>query len=130
MALRLRHPGGRLVQQEHARPARKGDRDFKEPLLAVRQDRGALGHDVDKPEPFQQLGHLGRNAGAAADDAPPVAAGAVALGDGKAERFDRRQVGEQLVDLEGAGDAEPHPPVRFEVRDRRAVEQDFAARGA
>jgi len=44
---------------------------------------------------------------AAADDAATSRAGAVALGNRKAERFDRRQVGRNmLVDLEGAGDAE------------------------
>jgi hypothetical protein len=129
-SLGFRHPGGRLVEQQHARPARERHRDFQEPLLAVRQRRGALRHDIDEAEPFQQLRHLGRDAGPAADDAPPVAAGAVALGDREAERLDRRQVGEQLIDLEGAGDAEAHALVRLEPGDRRAVEQDVAARWA
>ena len=39
----------------------------------------------------------------------------MALGNREPEGFDRRQVGEQLVDLEGAGDAEPHPLVRLEI---------------
>src|SRR5262249_6546060 len=95
-----------------------------------RHARGTTGQADGKREPLQQPSRLAGTARTAADDAPPVAARAVALRDGKPERFDRRQVSEQLVDLEGAGDTELHAPMRFEVRDRRTVEQDFAARRA
>ena len=48
----------------------------------------------------------------AADDAPPVGAEAQPLGDGEPDGFERRQIGEQLVDLEGARDAALHACMR------------------
>ena len=58
VALGLGHAGGRLVEQQHPRPARKGERDFQKPLLAIGQNRGALVHHVAKPEAFDDLGDL------------------------------------------------------------------------
>ena len=126
MALVLRNAGGRLVEQQHARLAGDGDRDFEQPLLAVRQDRGALVHHVGEMELLEQRDHFIDDLRLAADDAPPVMAGAEPLGDREAERFERRQIGKQLVDLEGARDAEPHARMRAHAGDVVAVEQDLA----
>ena len=128
MALGLGHAGRRLVEQEDARPAGEGERDFEQALLAVGQHRGALGHDVGEAEALQQFADLLGDAVPGADDAPPVAARSVALGNREPQRFDRGEVGEQLVDLEGARDAELHPLVGREPGDGRAVEQDLPAR--
>src|SRR5271156_6862581 len=38
LTLRVRYAGRRLVEQQHLRPASKGERDFEEALLAVGQD--------------------------------------------------------------------------------------------
>ena len=45
------------------------------------------------------------------------------LGDREADALERGQVGEKLIDLEGARDAEAHPLVRRERGDVGAVEQ-------
>ena len=52
------HAGGRLVEQQHMRPAGEGERDFQKPLLAVGQYRGALVHDVGEAEALDDLDDL------------------------------------------------------------------------
>jgi len=58
MPLGLRDAGRRLVEQKKPRPAGKGQRDFKKPLLAVRQDGGALVHDIGEVKPFGDFDNL------------------------------------------------------------------------
>jgi hypothetical protein len=65
--------GGRLIQQQHARPGRNGERDLDQALLAVRQRR--------RP-------------------ASPVAAMPHALRHHQTDRFPRSQIRAKLIDLE------------------------------
>src|SRR5690348_6464844 len=125
----LRYAGGGLVEQEHARPAGDRKRDLEQALLAVGKDRGALVHHVAEAEALDQLGDLARDLGLAADDPPPVVAMADPLRYREAERLDRGEIGEQLVDLKRARDAEPDPRVRLEAGDVVAVEQNLAGGG-
>ena len=116
--LGLGHAGGRLVEQQHARPAGDRERDLQQALLAVgqrcrcarpsrRRDGSARGcRPIPRSRsPFEPT------------SAPPLAAELHALGDREPDGFERRQVGEQLVDLEGARDAELHALVRLEIGD-------------
>ena len=122
----LGHAGRRLVEQQHARPAGDGDGDFQQPLLAVRQHRGALVDHVGEVEALEDFDHFGNEVRPAADDAPPVEALAAPLGHRQPDGLQRRQVVEQLIDLEGAHDPQPHPLVRRAVADVLAVEQNAA----
>ncbi len=125
MALVLRHAGRRLVEQQHARLAGDRDRDLEQPLLAVRQDRGALVHHVGEMESLEQREHFVDDLGFASDNAPPVMAGADTFRYREPERLERRQIREKLIDLEGARDAEPHARMRAHVGDVAALEQDL-----
>ena len=126
MPLGFRHAGGRLVEQQHARPAGKGQRDFEQALLAVGQGRGALMHDVGQSEALDDFDDLVGDDGFRADHAPPVGAGAEPFGDHEADRFQRREIEEQLIDLERARHAEPHPLMRRSVGNVTAFEHDAA----
>ena len=75
---------------------------------------------------LDQLDRFLHHALLAAGEPPPVAAEAPPLGDRNAEGLERREVGEQLVDLERAGDAEPHALVRLQVGNVAAIEADTA----
>src|SRR5580698_9395123 len=55
MPLRLRHAGGGLIEQQHVRTAGESQRDLKESLLAVGQNRGAHVHDVGKTKALDDL---------------------------------------------------------------------------
>src|SRR5262249_60075255 len=117
VTLRLRHAGSRLVEQKNARLARERKRDLQKALLAIRQSRGALAHDVLEIEPAQELADLVYDRGLATGHAPPVVTDAPALRDREAERLHRREIAEQLIDLERARDAEAHAIVRLEAGD-------------
>ena len=110
VALLLRHAGGGLVEQQHAGLTGERQRDLEQPLLAVGERARRLIVDLGQAEAGQQILDLGDDL-ALAGGAPEIPAAALALGDGEAERFDRAEVGEKLVDLERAGEAEPHAPV-------------------
>ena len=127
MPLVFRHAGRRLVEQQHARPAGDGDRDLQQPLLAIGQHRGAFLDDVGEVKTLEDFDGFGHQVRPAADDAPPVEALAAPFGDRQTDGLERRQVAEQLVDLEGADDAEPHALVGGNIGDVLAVEQDASA---
>ena len=116
VTLVLGDAGRRLVEQQHARAAGDGERDLEQPLLAVGQIAGALVHHVGEMEALEHLDDLLDHRGAAADHPPPLRAQPHALRDREPDRLERREVEEQLVDLEGARQAAPHPPVGFERR--------------
>ncbi len=126
MALGFRHARGRLVEQQHPRAAGDGERDLQQPLLAVGHAGSALMHDIGEMKARQHVGGLFDQFRLAADRAPPRATGAAAFGNGEADAFQRRELAEQLVDLEGAGEAARHPPMRFESGDVLPVETDSA----
>ena len=123
LPLLLRHAGRRLVEQQHARAARERQRDLEQPLLAVGERARRLVELGLEAEAAEQVLDLGDDVRAAPRDAPEVRARALALGDGEAERFGGTEVGEELVDLEGAREAEPHAPMRRQRRDVAPVEQ-------
>ena len=64
-----------------------------------------------------------------ADPAAPVAAEAQPLVDGERDGLERREIAEQLVDLEGAHQAAAHPRLGPEPRDVLARQQDSAGGG-
>ena len=81
---------------------------------------------VGEMKALDQLDQFFHHALLAAGEPPPVAAGALPLGDRDAEGLERREIGEQLIDLERARDAEPHALVRLQVRNVAPVEPDAA----
>ena len=85
LTLGIRHAGRRLVEQQHVRPAGEGERDLEQALLAVRQDRRALVHDVGQAEPFEDLDDLIGHRRSAADQPPPIAAVPEPFGDRKTD---------------------------------------------
>ena len=74
MPLGFRHAGGRLVEQQHARPAGDRERDLEQALLAVGQGRGALVHHVGEMEALEDLDDSSITSPFDADQAPPLAA--------------------------------------------------------
>ena len=116
VALLLGHAGGGFVEQQHARTAGERQRDLQQPLLAVGERPRRLVVDLGQAEARQQFLDLGDDLGLAGG-APEIPAAALALGDGEAQRFRRRQVREKLVDLKGAGEAEPHAAAGRNRRD-------------
>ena len=76
---------------------------------------------------LQDFDHFGHEIGPAADDPPPIEALPAPLGYRQPNGLERRQVVEQLVDLEGTHDAKPHPLMGRKAGDVVAVEQDAAA---
>ncbi len=124
VALVLGDAGGGLVEEEHVGPAGDGERDLEQALLAVRQVAGALVHHVGQVEAAEDLDDLGGDGGIGACQAPPIVAGAHALGDREPHRLERSEVEEQLVDLEGAREPAPHPLIGLERGHVGAIEQD------
>ena len=122
----IRHARRRLIEQQHLRPAGESERDLKEALLAVRQDCRALMHDVGEAKALDDLDDLVRDHRFAADQPPPVAAEPEPFGDRKPDRFKRRQIQEQLIDLERARHAEPHALMRTQRRNVVAAKDDPA----
>ncbi len=118
---------GGLVQQQYARLGGDGDGDFQQPLLAIGQRRRQLVHDVEQMEARQDVGDLAVDVAARAHAPPPVAAAAEPFGDREPHRLQRRQVGIELVDLEGARQPAQHARVHGKARDVLAFEQDLAA---
>ena len=108
VALAFGNAGGGLVEQQHPRPGGDGDRDLQQALLAVRQRRRQFVHDVEQMEARQVLRDLAVDVVAGAHPAPPVAAAAEPFRHRKPDGLERRQVGIELVDLEGARQAAQH----------------------
>ena len=125
--LGLRHAGGRLVEQQHARPAGEGQRDFEQ-AAACRRAGSAVRWCITsvKAKALDDFDDLVGHRGFGADGPPPIGAGAEPLGDHEPDRFQRREVEEQLIDLEGARHAEPHALVRHRIGDVVAFEHDAA----
>ena len=75
------------------------------------------------------FGDLGVDVVARAHPAPPVAAAAEPFRHRKPDGLERRQIGIELVDLEGARQPAQHPRVHRQIGDVVAFEQDAAAIG-
>ena len=127
MALRRRHAGGRLVEQQHARLLRERNGDFHQPLAAIGQFAHQLKRIVDEPQRVEMIERLVKNGPAAADRPPQIVGMAVTFADAHADVFEHRQPAEQLVDLEGAREPAPCPIGLAQRGDVVAVE-DHAAR--
>ena len=126
MALRRRHAGGRLVEQQHARLLRERDGDFHQPLAAIGQFAHQLQRIVDQPQRVEMIERLVKNDPAAADRPPHIVGMAVTLADAHADVFQHREPAEQLVDLEGAREAAPRAFGLTHVCDVLAVENHAA----
>src|ERR1700722_8246183 len=100
VAFRFGHARRRLVEQKKLGPAGKRESDFQKTLLAVRQSRGPLVHDIAEAKALHGLGDLIGDFALAADESPPVAAQTEPLGNRKADSLEWRQVQEELIDLE------------------------------
>ena len=85
-----------------------GDRDLQQALLAVGQRRGRLVHHVEQMEARQVLRDLGVDVVARAHPPPPVAAAAEPFRHREPDGLERRQIGIELVDLEGARQPAQH----------------------
>src|SRR6516165_5964418 len=124
--LRLGNSRRRLVQQQHARTAGYRQRDLQQALLAVREGAGLLVHHVGQPERLQHLCDFAGQQRWLADHPPPVAGDAEPFADREADGLKRGEIGKQLVDLEGAGDAELGAVVGLQGGDVASIEQDAA----
>ena len=98
----LRHASSRFVKQQHPRARRQRERDLQEPLLAVWELPRRLVHVGLEPEARQQLRNFSDDFRPPACNPPEVGAGAVALRYRERKRFGGRQIGKELIDLEGA----------------------------
>ena len=125
VALAFGNAGGGFVEQKHARFGGNRDCDFEQALLAVRQRRRHFVHDIGEAKAFEVFGDLGVDVVACAHHPPPVAAAAEPLGDRKPDGLDRRQIGIELVDLEGARQAAQHAAMHGQVGDVVAFQQDL-----
>ena len=90
LAFRFGHARCGFVEQKKLRPAGKRERDFQKTLLAIRQRRGALVHDIAEAKALHGLGDLFRDFALAADEPPPVAAQAKTFGHREADSLERR----------------------------------------
>ncbi len=87
-ALVLRHAGGGLVEQQHARARGEGERDFEQALLAVGEFAGLRGSAANL-QGIQDPLCLVDGGAEARQAAPPVVRMAVALEHGKRDRLQR-----------------------------------------
>ena len=124
MALRRRHAGGGLVEQQQLRPLRQGDRDLDQTLAAIGQFAHLLQGVVGESQRFQMIERLVDDRAFGAGPAPEMIAGAGALADGQIEILQHGQAAEQLIDLKGAGDAAADARGLLDARDVLAVEPD------
>src|SRR5215470_814492 len=129
MGLERRHPGRRLVEEQHGGPEPERDGDLHEPLLAVGQIQDAPTGVVRQLERREQLERLGTDARVGAGRTPQSPADAVALGDSERDVVEHAHVAEERVDLERA--AEPAPDARGlrQPRDVLAAEKDVTGGG-
>ena len=121
---RLRHAGGRLVEQQHARAAGEGDGDLEKPLLAVRQVRRSLVEHVREIEACRDVGDVADDRILAPGDTPPIPTAAQSLGHSEPQGFRRRHGREELVDLKGAHEAAAHAQLGAQIRDLGAFEKN------
>ena len=124
VALAFGNAGGGLVEQQHARLGGDRDRDLEQALLAIGQGRGRLVHHVEQMEARQIFRDLAIDVVARAHPPPPVAAAAEPFRDRKPDGLERRQIGIELVDLEGARQAAQHAGMHRQIRDVVALKQD------
>src|SRR5512139_3587773 len=129
MTLVFGDPGRRFVKQKHTWMAGDCDCNFQQTLLAIRQNRGARIDDVGEMKALQNFDHLRNEVGAATNDAPPVEALSSAFGYCQSDCLERRQVAEQLIDLERADDPEAYSLVYRKIADVFSIEHDTTARG-
>ena len=129
MALRGRHAGCRLVEQQQLRPLRQRDGDLDQPLPAIGQFAHRPAGVGDERERLQMIERFLDDRGFAAGRSPETIAGAGSLADGEIDVFQHGEVAKQLVDLEGAGDAAARAGRLRQRGDLLAVEQHVAGRG-
>ncbi len=126
--LGLGHAGRRLVEQQHPRRAGEGHGDFEQTLLAVRQGIGAHVEHVAQTEARGNVVDLARDGIAGAQAAPPVAALPQPLANRQRQRLERREIGEELVDLERPHQPAPHPRLGAQVGDVLSHEKHLPGR--
>ena len=129
VALGARHPGRRLVEEQHLRLPPEGDRELDEPLAAVGELRDAARGVVGQPERPQQLHRL-------VDDVAPPArrpehgrSRADPLGDRDVDVLQHGQPAEQPVDLERPAEAELDALRLGDARDVPPLQQHRARAG-
>src|SRR3954447_15185199 len=117
LAFRFRHSGGRLVQEQHARPAGERDGDLEETLHAVWKIRRALVEHVGETEPLRQFDDLVDDRALAAGNPPPIPPASNSLRDRETDGLQGSHCGKQLIDLEGPGQPSPDAPLWPKERD-------------
>ena len=128
-ALVLRHAGGRLVEQQHARPRGERERDLEQALLAIGQLARQSMEILLQIQGSQNRGGLVDLGSEARQAAPPGVRMPLALEHRERDRLERAELREERVDLEGPREAAPHPRLRLEARDVLAVEHDLPGVG-
>jgi hypothetical protein len=128
MALRGRHAGRRLVEQQHARPLGERNRDLDQALAAIGQLTHQLERIVDQPQRFQVIERLVDHRSLGAGRTPEIVVLAIAFADGHADVFQNRQPAEELIDLEGARQAAPGADGLAGGGDVVAIEHNTAGR--
>ena len=129
-AFLARHAGGGLVEQQHLGLGGERQRDLQQPLLAVGELPGLARADRTEHQRFEDRIGLVHRGAIVGRRAPPGAGDLLALADRQRHRFERGEMREQAVDLEGAHKPAPHPLLGAERGDVLAAEQDLAAVGA
>src|SRR6185312_6684968 len=125
-AFRRRHPGRRLVEQQHVRLEPERDRDLDETLTPIRQFADQPVGVVGEAKPLQERVGRQQDLAMRACGTEQAAAGAEPLADREADIFEDAQAAEQRVDLEGACEAAPHPLFLRQRGDIGATEQNLA----
>ncbi len=127
--LRRRHPGERLIEQEHRRIAREDEPDLETALVAVREVFGASVARVPQADVVEDA--FGRGAQIAEPSGEEEARLSVVHGlHGEAHVLVDGKVAEDVGDLERARDAETRALVGRERRDVAVFEPDAACRSA
>ena len=94
-------------EHHHVGPRSRRQGHLEQAPPAVSQGGGAPGHHAGEVEPLEE-GHGLVDRRLVAGHRPPPPAGPIRpLGDGEQHGLQRGEIGEQLVDLEGPGQAQP-----------------------
>ena len=120
-------PAAGSSRSSTAWPRRDGDGDFEEALAAIGERRRGRGGHVGEAETIEKRGGFIDQCGIGAGRPPPAGCAAPALGHGDIDRLDGREPREELIDLEGPGEAAAHAAVARRGGDVLAVEDDAAA---
>ena len=107
MALRRRHAGGGLVEQQHLRLQRQRDRDLDQPLAAVGQFAHQLERVLGEPQRVRDGRGLLDHRALAPAGRHRLLQAPLALGDRQVDVLQHGEPAKQLIDLERAGEAAP-----------------------